>query len=486
MRKTDTNTSFGIVLLYSQKLIKTQRKNLSFIVNISTNIRRYCQFSLFLHSLTLLKQKNTTDSENLNAKNVYPPVKDIPADRKERTVLIMNSEKMLGFATRQIHVGKVKNAAGSLCDPIYQTSTFEFDSVEQGGARFAGQEDGYIYSRLGNPTVATVEAKVASLEGGEAALCTASGMGAISSALWSSVVAGDEIIADETLYGCTYALLNHGMAKFGVKVTLTDLTNIENLKNALSDKTKVVYFETPCNPTLKILDIELIAKTAHEYNPDIRVIVDNTFCTPYVQRPLSLGANVVVHSATKYLNGHGDVIAGVIVSDAEFVTQCRMFGLKDMTGAVMSPFNAFLMARGMKTLDIRMERHCANAKKVAEFLAAHPAVDKVYYPGLESFEGYEVAKKQMRLPGGMISIELKADRAATAAALNKLELCTIAVSLGGAETLVEHAASMTHSTYTPEELAASNISEGLVRISIGLEDPEDVIADFKQALDTLL
>ena len=214
--------------------------------------------------------------------------------------------------------------------------------------------------------------------------------------------------------------------------------------------------------------------------------MDNTFCTPYVQRPLSLGANVVVHSATKDLNGHGDVIAGVIVSDAEFVTQCRMFGLKDMTGAVMSPFNAFLMARGMKTLDIRMERHCANAKKVAEFLAAHPAVDKVYYPGLESFEGYEVAKKQMRLPGGMISIELKADRAATAAALNKLELCTIAVSLGDAETLVEHPASMTHSTYTPEELKTAGISEGLVRISVGLEDPEDIIADFKSVLDTLV
>ena len=253
----------------------------------------------------------------------------------------MNSEKMLGFATRQIHVGKVKNAAGSLCDPIYQTSTFEFDSVEQGGARFAGQEDGYIYSRLGNPTVATVEAKVASLEGGEAALCTASGMGAISSALWSSVVAGDEIIADETLYGCTYALLNHGMAKFGVKVTLTDLTNIENLKNALSDKTKVVYFETPCNPTLKILDIELIAKTAHEYNPDIRVIVDNTFCTPYVQRPLSLGANVVVHSATKYLNGHGDVVAGFSVARKEIMDKIRMVSLKDITGAVLGAQEAF-------------------------------------------------------------------------------------------------------------------------------------------------
>ncbi len=384
----------------------------------------------------------------------------------------MSSNKNLGFATRQIHTGKVKNAAGSLCDPIYQTSTFEFETVEQGGARFAGQEEGYIYSRLGNPTLAAVEAKMASLEGAEAALCTASGMGAISSALWSAVVAGDEIVADETLYGCTYALLNHGMSKFGVKVTLTDLSDIENLKKAMTDKTKVVYFETPCNPTLKLLDIELIARTAHAFSSDIKVIVDNTFCTPYLQRPLELGADVVVHSATKYLNGHGDVIAGVIVGSAEFVGQCRMFGLKDMTGAVMSPFNAFLMARGMKTLDIRMERHCANAKKVAEFFENHPAVDKVYYPGSKSFKGYEIAEKQMRLPGGMMSIELKADKAAVAAALNKLELCTIAVSLGDAETLVEHPATMTHSTYTAEELKVAGISEGLVRISVGLEDPD--------------
>ncbi len=322
--------------------------------------------------------------------------------------------KNKGFATRQIHVGKVENAAGSLCAPIYQTSTFEFESVEQGGARFAGKEAGYIYSRLGNPTTALVEAKMADLEGGEDALVAASGMGAISTALWSSVVAGDEIVADETLYGCTYSLLEHGMSQFGVKVTLTDLSNIENLKKAMTDKTKVVYFETPCNPTMKILDIALIAKTAHDFKSDIRVIVDNTFCTPYLQQPLALGANTVVHSATKYLNGHGDVIAGVIVGDKEFVGKCRMFGLKDLTGAVMSPFDAFLMARGMKTLDIRMERHCANAKKVAEFFESHPAVSKVYYPGLASFEGHEIASKQMKLPGGMIALELKADKAATA------------------------------------------------------------------------
>ena len=391
-----------------------------------------------------------------------------------------------GFATRQIHAGKVENSAGSLCAPIYQTSTFEFASVEQGGARFAGKEEGYIYSRLGNPTTAQVEAKIASLEGAEAALAAASGMGAISTALWSSVAAGDEIVADETLYGCTYALLTHGLSKFGVKVTLTDLSDVGNLKKALTDKTKVVYFESPCNPTMKVLDIELIAKTAHDFKPGIRVIVDNTFCTPYLQRPLSLGANAVVHSATKYLNGHGDVIAGVIAGDAEFVSTCRMFGLKDMTGAVLSPFDAFLMARGMKTLDIRMERHCANAMKVAEFFENHPAVAKVYYPGLKSFEGHEIAMKQMKLPGGMMSLELKADKAATAAALNKLELCTVAVSLGDAETLVEHPATMTHSTYTAEELRAAGISEGLVRVSVGLEDPDDIIADFKAVLDPLI
>lgn len=391
-----------------------------------------------------------------------------------------------GFATKQIHVGKHENSAGALTTPIYQTSTFEFDSVEQGGRRFAGQEPGYIYTRLANPTVAAVEEKVAALEGGEAALGTAAGMGAISSALWSSVVAGDEIVASDTLYGCTFALLNHGMTKFGVNVKFVDMAKLENVKAALSPATKVVYLETPCNPTLKVVDIAEIAKIAHGYSKDIRVIVDNTFASPYLQQPLKLGADVVVHSATKYINGHGDVIAGFVVGSAEFVGKVRMFGLKDMTGAVMSPFDAFLIARGLKTLDIRMEKHCANAMKVARFLHDHPAVAKVYYPGLEDFEGYEIAKKQMKLPGGMMSIELKADRDKVAAALNKLQLCTIAVSLGDAETLVEHAASMTHSTYTKEELAASGISEGLVRISVGLEDAEDIIADMKAVLDTLL
>ena len=298
--------------------------------------------------------------------------------------------------------------------------------------------------------------------------------------------AGDEIVASDTLYGCTYALMNHGLPNFGVQVHFVDFSDPEAIRAALNEHTAVVYMETPCNPTLKVVDIEAVASIAHAHNAAIKVIVDNTFATPYLQQPLRLGADVVVHSATKYLNGHGDVIAGIVVGSSEFITRCRMFGVKDMTGSVMSPFDAFLMARGMKTLDIRMERHCANAMQVARFLEDHPAVEKVYYPGLESFTGYETAKKQMKLPGGMMSIELKADKAATAAALNKLQLCVIAVSLGDAETLVEHPATMTHSTYTAEELKASGISEGLVRISVGLEDPEDIIADLKSVLDTLI
>lgn len=395
--------------------------------------------------------------------------------------------KDCGFGTKAIHAGNVKDTQyGALTTPIFQTSTFVFDSCEQGGRRFAGEEAGYIYTRLSNPTTSVLEAKVAALESGEACVAAASGMGAISSALWTVAGAGKHIVADGTLYGCTFSLLNHGMTRYGVEVSFVDTSDLDAVRKALKPNTCAVYLETPANPNLKIADISAVAALAHGYNKDIKVICDNTFASPYLQRPLELGADVVVHSATKYLNGHGDVIAGFVVGSAEFCNEVRMFGLKDMTGAVMSPFNAFLIARGLKTLDIRMERHSANAMKVAEFLHDHPAIDKVYYPGLEDFEGHEIAKKQMKLYGGMMSIELKADRDAVANALNKLQLCTIAVSLGDAETLVEHAASMTHSTYTPEELKASGISEGLVRISVGLEDPDDIIADLKAVLDTLV
>ena len=391
-----------------------------------------------------------------------------------------------GFGTKAIHAGNVKDVQyGALTTPIYQTSTFVFDSCEQGGRRFAGEEAGYIYTRLGNPTVSVLEAKIAALECGEACVATASGMGAISSALWTIAGAGKHIIADGTLYGCTFALLNHGLTRYGVDVDFIDTSDLDAVKAHLKENTVAVYLETPANPNLKITDIAAVAEIAHAYNPEIKVVCDNTFASPALQNPLTLGADVVVHSATKYLNGHGDVIAGFVVGSAEFCSEVRMFGLKDMTGAVMDPFAAFLILRGLKTLELRMARHCENGKKIAEFLAGHPAVEKVYYPGLVDHVGHDIAAKQMKDFGGMVSFEVKGGRPAGVKLVNSLHMVTVAVSLGDAETLIEHPASMTHSTYSEEELAASGIAAGLIRLSVGLENADDIIADLKQALDQL-
>ena len=388
-----------------------------------------------------------------------------------------------GFATTAIHGGATKcHEYQSLGMPIYQTSTFYFENCEQGGARFAGQEGGYIYTRLGNPTTNLLEEKIAALEGGEACAATASGMGAITSALWSIAAAGKHIVADKTLYGCTFAYLNHGITRYGVEVSFIDTSNIEEVKAALKENTVAVYLETPANPSLKIVDIEAVAKVAHEYNKDIKVVCDNTFATPFLQQPLKLGADVVVHSATKYLNGHGDVIAGFVVGSAEFITNVKMFGIKDMTGSVIGPQEAFLILRGLKTLEVRMERHCSNAARLAEYLDGEEKVENVCYPGLKNHMNHEVAAKQMRNGfGGMISFTVKGGKAAGMKLCNSLKLCTIAVSLGDAETLVEHPASMTHSTYSAEDLKKAGIDEGLVRISVGLENIEDIIEDFKQA-----
>ena len=391
-----------------------------------------------------------------------------------------------GLGTKAIHAGNVKDAQyGALTTPIYQTSTFVFDSCEQGGRRFAGQEDGYIYTRLGNPTVSVLENKVAALEGGEACVAAASGMGAISSALWTIAGAGKHIIADGTLYGCTFALLNHGMTRYDVEVSFVDTSDLAAVKAALRENTCAVYLETPANPNLKITDIAAVADIAHAYNPAIKVVCDNTFASPALQNPLALGADVVVYSATKYLNGHGDVIAGFVVGKADFIGEVRMFGLKDMTGAVMDPFAAYLILRGLKTLEIRMQRHCENAHAIAAFLDQHPAVERVYYPGLQDHVGHDIAARQMKDFGGMLSFEVKGGRAAGTKLVNALQLITVAVSLGDAETLIEHPASMTHSTYTEEELAASGIPAGLIRLSAGLENAQDIIADLEQALGQL-
>ena len=392
--------------------------------------------------------------------------------------------KKSGLGTTAIHTGTLKNLYGTLAMPIYQTSTFIFDSAEQGGRRFALEEAGYIYTRLGNPTTTVLEDKIAALEEGEAAVATSSGMGAISSTLWTILKAGDHIVTDKTLYGCTFALMCHGLTRFGIDVTFVDTSNLDEVKNAMKENTRVVYLETPANPNLKIVDIEALAKIAHT-NPNTLVIVDNTFATPYMQKPLTLGADIVVHSVTKYINGHGDVIAGLVITNKALADQIRFVGLKDMTGAVLGPQDAYYIIRGMKTFEIRMERHCKNARKVVEFLNNHPKIERVYYPGLETHPGYEIAKKQMKDFGAMISFELKGGFEAGKTLLNNLKLCSLAVSLGDTETLIQHPASMTHSPYTKEEREAAGITDGLVRLSVGLENVEDIIADLEQGLEKI-
>ena len=319
--------------------------------------------------------------------------------------------------------------------------------------------------------------------GTEAAVATGSGMGAISSALWSIAGAGKHILADKTLYGCTFALLSHGMTRYGVVVTFIDTSDLKAVEENLRENTCAVYLETPANPTLKIADIQAVARIAHGYDPNIKVVVDNTFATPYLQRPLELGADMVVHSATKFLNGHGDALAGFVCGGRDLMDQVRMFGVKDMTGSVLGAQEAFLVLRGLKTFELRMMRHCENARKLADYLVTDPRVETVYFPGVPTHPGHETAKKQMRCFGPVMSIEIKGGKQAGMDFVDHLRMCRIAVSLGDAETLVQHAASMTHSAYSPEELKAAGIPEGLVRISVGLENAEDIIADVKQALD---
>ena len=395
-----------------------------------------------------------------------------------------NNNSELGFATRAIHNGYDSSTEqGALVPPVYMTSTFTFESAEQGAALFAGEQEGHFYSRISNPTLSLLETRIASLECAEAALATASGMGAITSTLWTLLEQGDEIIVDKTLYGCTFSFMQHGLTKFGITVTHVDMLDPENLRAAITDKTKVVYFETPANPNMRLVEIGAIAQIARENGA--YTVVDNTYATPYLTRPITWGADIVVHSATKYLGGHGDLVAGMIAGSEELMTKIRLEGLKDMTGAVMAPLTAFQIMRGLKTLEIRMDRHCQSAEIIAEKLENHPVIKNVFYPGLKSFAQYGLAKRQMDKPGGMIAFELNGGIADGARFMNELKLVKRAVSLGDADTLIQHPASMTHSTYTPEERAEHGISDGLMRISIGLETPADIIEDLMGALDRI-
>ncbi|CAM5458915.1 O-succinylhomoserine sulfhydrylase OS=Afipia felis OX=1035 GN=metZ PE=3 SV=1 [Afipia felis] len=389
-----------------------------------------------------------------------------------------------GFATRAIHVGyDPLDYHGALNPPVFLTSTYAFDRTDTGTSRFTGDEQGYVYGRVGNPTTSILEARLAALEEGEAALAASSGMGAITSVIWTLVEAGDEILADKTLYGCTFALLHHQLARFGVTTHFVDMTDPGNVAAAMTPKTRLIVSETPSNPNMRVVDIAAVAEITRRH--DALFVVDNTYCTPYLQRPLTLGADIVVHSATKYLGGHGDLLAGAVVSRKELVDQFRFVGIKEMNGACISAFDAFLILRGLKTLALRMDRHCETALRLAHDLQAHPMVERVFYPGLASNPQHHIAVRQMKAFGGMIAMELKGGFAAGKAFMDAVSLVTRAVSLGDAETLVQHPASMTHATYAPEERAAHGFTDGLIRLSIGLEDYDDLRGDILQALDRI-
>ncbi|MBQ6595309.1 MAG: aminotransferase class I/II-fold pyridoxal phosphate-dependent enzyme [Clostridia bacterium] len=398
----------------------------------------------------------------------------------------MYEPEKMQFATNQIHAARPERTGPApLQTPIYQTSTFVFESTRQGAARFALEEDGYIYTRLHNPTADEVAARIACLEEGEAGMLTSSGMSAILAVLWTFLKSGDHILSDCSLYGCTYALFTEGLPRFGVEVTFADFTDPEAVRSAMRSDTKFVYCETASNPDLKVVDIREVSRIVKSVNPDVKFMVDNTFASPYLVKPLTLGADIVVHSATKYLNGHGDVIAGAIITRDEWIRAIIPCGHKYMTGGCIGPFDAYLLGRGLRTLDIRMERHCANAMKIATFLEGHPAVRKVNYPGLASHPQHALACREFLHGGfgGVISFETVFDKARTSEMVNSLRLCTLTVSLGDTNTLIEHPASMTHNTYTIEALAEIGISESLLRLAVGLEDPDDIIRDLKRELD---
>ena len=390
-----------------------------------------------------------------------------------------------GFATRAIHLGyDPAGYSGALTPPVFMTSTYAFETAEEGEALFRGEREGYVYGRTRNPTQALFEQRIASLEGAQAALATASGMAAISSTFWSLLQSGDRILIDRTLYGNSFAFFMRGLTRFGVKVSVVDFGDLAAVAKSLSQSApKLVFLESPGNPTLKIIDISSVARMAHQAGA--LVIIDNTFATPALQQPLALGADLVVHSATKFLGGHGDLIAGVVAGSKSIVETVRHHGLRFLTGATIAPLTAFLLLRGLKTLELRMERHCSSALAIAELLAGHPAVACVSYPGLQSSSFYELARRQMAGFGGLIACELHGGRKAGMEFINRLALVTRAVSLGDAESLVQHPASMTHSAYTAEERRSHGISDGLIRFSIGLETLSDLKSDIVQALDAV-
>lgn len=390
--------------------------------------------------------------------------------------------KQMNLETAVIHKGYDSlNHHDSLVTPLYQTSTYSFANAEQGEDRFAGNCEGNIYSRLGNPTVRVLEERMAEIEGGEGALAFGSGMAAVSAILIYLTKAGDHILCSRGIYGCTYGLLEIMEEKYGITHELVSMTTEQQVEQAIRPETVCIYVETPINPTMELVDLEAVMAVARRHN--LRVVVDNTFCSPYLQNPLLLGADFVLHSATKYLNGHGDVVGGILVGrDAKEMQHIRMTVQKDV-GGIMSPFDAWLLLRGLKTLHVRMDRHVANAKIVLNFLKQQELVKKIYYPFDEEHPQVGIAKRQMRQGGGLISFEIAGGKKEAQAFLNALSLIKIAVSLGDAETLIQHPATMTHAVVPEEKRMAMGISDSLVRLSVGLEHTDDLIEDLNKAFE---
>lgn len=396
-----------------------------------------------------------------------------------------------GFGTLAIHGGQEADKLhGALAAPIYQTSTFCFETVEEGTAKFSGEIPGFCYTRGGNPTTVTLEKKIALLEGGEACITTASGMGAVGGVMLGLLGAGDHVICGECVYGCTDVVLRTTLQKFGVEVSYVDTTDLNAVKAAIKENTKLVYFESLTNPTMELTDIAAVSEIAHER--DVLVAVDNTFTPPPQIYPLKEGADIVLHSCTKYINGHGDVISGAIIGSEELITPIRKGVTSKICGTTPSPFNSFLILRGLQTMELRMERHGRNGLAVAQYLESVPYVKKVYYPGLDSYPQHELAKRLMHDNyGGIMSFELKDEIngmdgfEACKKVVNALKIASIAVSLGDPGTLIQHPASMTHANMSKEARAEAGIKDSLIRLSAGLENAKDIIADFEQAFAIL-
>lgn len=388
----------------------------------------------------------------------------------------------MNMETAVIHKGyNSSEHHDSLVTPLYQTSTYSFANAQEGEDRFAGNSEGNIYSRLGNPTVRVLEERMAEIEGGQGALAFGSGMAAVSATLIYLTKAGDHVLCSRGIYGCTFGLLEIMEEKYGITHDLVSMTTEQEVEQAIRPETVCIYVETPINPTMELVNLQAVMAVAKKHG--IRVVVDNTFSSPYLQNPLRMGADFVLHSATKYLNGHGDVVGGVLVGrDADEMQHVRMTVQKDV-GGIMSPFDAWLLLRGLKTLHVRMDRHVANAQKVLEFLKRQELVKKIYYPFDVQHPQYEIAKQQMRQGGGLISFEIEGGKKQAQQFLDSLSLIKIAVSLGDAETLIQHPATMTHAVVPQENREAMGISDSLLRLSVGLEHTDDLVADLNHAFE---